>query len=239
MPSRWHDPSRLSSGPGGSSTSGRASRWASRCRSSSRPWPRARCASRTRARPRGSSTPRRSWSSSGRRCRCSCRIPTGSRCDAVKEVVLEIPDPRGPAQRLAAGSGGELVVRWPDLRKDALTPEGGLRGCLACGHPELYTRRAFPATLGLGIVVVAAGLAPWTSYLSLAAAGLLDFVLYLLTSAMVVCYVCGTRHRGFPEPPRHPRYDLGIAERLRHGPKAVMGKPMRPGGTAGAPDPEH
>jgi hypothetical protein len=56
---------------------------------------------------------------------------------------------------------------------------------------------------------------------------------------MAVCYVCTARHRGFHEEPRHPAFDREIRERLRFGDKAVMGKPMRPGGTAGAPDPEH
>ena len=82
-------------------------------------------------------------------------------------------------------------------------------------------------------------MAPFTWYLSLAVAALCDALLYRCSPTVVVCYVCGARHRGFGSDPRHPRYDLGIAERLRFGPKAVMGSPMRSGGTAGAPEPEH
>jgi len=51
--------------------------------------------------------------------------------------------------------------------------------------------------------------------------------------------VCGARHRGFSPRPRHPRFDREIDERLRYGERAVMGKPMREGGTADAPEPEH
>lgn len=125
------------------------------------------------------------------------------------------------------------------LHDERLTEEGGLLGCLVCGHPELFQQRDFPRALGLVIVVGAAILAPFTAYVSLAVAALLDFVLYHVSRRMVVCYVCSARHRGFHEEPRHPSYDREIAERLQFGERAVMGKPMRPGGTAGAPEPEH
>lgn len=108
-----------------------------------------------------------------------------------------------------------------------------------CGHPELYTRKRFPRATGIAIVVVAALLAPSTHYASLAAAALLDLLLYRMLPDEVVCYVCAAEHRGFPTEPRHPRFDREIAERLRFGARAVMGKPMREGGTADAPDPEH
>jgi len=125
------------------------------------------------------------------------------------------------------------------LHLERLTASGGLEACLACGHPELYTQRTFPRAAGIGIVVVAAILAPWTSYVSLGVAAAVDAVLYRCAPSESVCYVCRARHRGFAREPRHPRFDRGIAERLRYGKKAVMGTPMRPGGTAGAPEPEH
>jgi hypothetical protein len=110
---------------------------------------------------------------------------------------------------------------------------------LACGHVELYTRKRFPKATGIAIVVVAALLAPSTHYASLAAAAFVDFLLFRALPDEVVCYVCGAEHRGFSPEPRHPRFDREIAERLRFGARAVMGKPMREGGTADAPDPEH
>ena len=125
------------------------------------------------------------------------------------------------------------------LRTDRIAPEGGLLGCLACAHPELFTRKGFPTAVGIVVVVVAAALAPVTMYASLVAAALIDFALYRLVSDVVVCYACGAEHRGFPAEPRHPRFDREIEERLKFGARAVMGRPMREGGTAGAPDPEH
>ncbi len=133
-----------------------------------------------------------------------------------------------------AAAGGERR-----LHLELCTPASGLLGCLACGHPELYTQKDFPRSAGIAIVVAAALLAPLTRYASLAIAALLDALLYAVAPDVVVCYVCSARHRGFAREPRHPRFDREIAERLLYGKRAVMGKPMRPGGTAGAPDPEH
>ena len=125
------------------------------------------------------------------------------------------------------------------LRREHLQADGGLTGCLVCGHPELYTQKDFPRAWGLGIVVVAALLAPFTGYLSLVAAAVLDALLYHFAPDAVLCYLCGSEHRGFAERPRHPRFDREIDERLRYGERAVMGRPMRDGGTADAPEPEH
>ena len=125
------------------------------------------------------------------------------------------------------------------LRKEHLLPSGGLTGCLACGHPELYTRKDFPRLVGFSVVIVAALLAPFTYYASLAVACLIDFILYRFSGDVVECYVCISQHRHFASEPRHPSFDREIDERLKFGDKAVMGKPMREGGTAGAPEPEH
>lgn len=129
------------------------------------------------------------------------------------------------------------TVTW--FHKERLAEAGGLLGCLACGHPELFTRKSLPPSVGILVVVVAAVLAPFTMYLSLVVAALIDFTLYGFVPDVVVCYVCGAEHRGFPGEPRHPRFDREIEERLKFGSRALMGRPMREGGTADAPDPEH
>ena len=153
-------------------------------------------------------------------------------------VSLEYEREGGPRRLRAADPAGARAA-WAGTRLERLTAGGGLEGCLACSHPELHTQRDFPRRAGIAVVVVAAVLAPFTHYLSLLVAAGLDALLYRFAATMVVCYVCGARHRGVAAEPGHPRYDLGIAERLRYGPKAVMGTPMRAGGTAGAPEPEH
>jgi len=164
-------------------------------------------------------------------------------------VLLELPCTSEPEWRTrvradaAAGLPQDLEcahcgARHP-LHRESLTASGGLRACVACGHPELYTQKDFPRALGIAIVVLAAVLAPFTHYLSLGAAALLDWVLYRLGPDAVVCYVCRAAHHGFDPSPKHPRFDREIEERLKYGEAAVMGKPMREGGTAGAPEPEH
>ncbi len=125
------------------------------------------------------------------------------------------------------------------LQREKITDKGGLSGCVSCGHIELYTLKDFPRALGITVVVIAAVLAPFTYYVSLFVAAGIDAALYAFAPNMVMCYVCHAAHRGFAREPRHPRFDREIDERLKFGERAVMGKPMRPGGTAGAPEPEH
>ena len=151
-------------------------------------------------------------------------------------VSIEIDGERREAEsatRLAEAAQGT------ELHLEAVNEAGGLHACVACGHPELYTFKDFPRAAGISIVVAAAILAPFTYYASLAAAALLDALLYHFSRSAVACYRCRAVHRGFAPEPRHPRFDREIEERLKFGAKAVMGKPMRPGGTAGAPEPEH
>jgi len=148
---------------------------------------------------------------------------------------VEADAPLGLAEAFPCATDGEPHP----LHRERLTAEGGLRGCLACGHPELYTQKDFPRAAGLVIVAAAAVLAPFTWYLSLVAAAAIDAAIWWLGPDVVVCYVCRARHHRFPVPPRHPRFDREIDERLRYGARAVMGRPMRQGGTADAPEPEH
>lgn len=156
-------------------------------------------------------------------------------CECDRFISLEV-DPRGgPPVSVECGQ----CKRTKELSPGRLDADRGLWACQACGHPELYTAKDLPKALGLGIVVVAAILAPFTNYISLFVAGALDFGLYFLLPETVFCYVCETEHRGFADKPRHPRFDLQVSDRLKYGKKAVMGKPMRPEGTADAPDPEH
>ena len=170
--------------------------------------------------------------------------------DPIRWVQLGFPHPEDPSRHIFLRADGPFALRkWyrnptggegeMHLHLDLRTEQGGLEGCLYCGHAELHTRKRFPRALGISIVVVAAVLAPFTSYLSLLAATGLDLLVYATAPDEVVCYACDTIHRGFHPKPRHPHYDRTIAERLEYGDSAVMGSPMRESGTADAPDPEH
>ena len=165
------------------------------------------------------------------------RVELALRCSCAEHPLLRAPadDPSELPSALECASCGAKTT----LRRERVTSEGGLDGCLACGHIELFTRKSFPTAAGFAIVVIAAVLAPWTHYLSLVVAAVLDLALYRLIPDVVVCYVCASEHRGFAATPKHPRFDREIAERLKFGARAVMGKPMREKGTADAPEPEH
>ncbi len=171
----------------------------------------------------------------------------------LRWIELDLPHPEDPERKLTLKTDGPFALRkwyrFPDsdekieLHVDLRTPKGGLLGCLACGHKELFTRKVFNVTLGISIVVVAAILVlvlpQPMSYIALAVAALLDFILYHVGKEEVACYACDAVHRGFDKTPKHPRFDRTIAERIKFGEKAVMGSPMRKGGTADAPEPEH
>lgn len=161
------------------------------------------------------------------RFRCSCAGSPIVEASAATASAL-----RGNAR--CSACAGEVA-----LHSERLTEGGGLLGCCACGHPELFTKKSVPPSIGILVVVVAAVLAPFTMYISLVVAALVDLALYAVVPDVVVCYVCGAEHRGFLRQPRHPRFDREIEERLKYGSRAVMGRPMREGGTANAPDPEH
>jgi len=165
------------------------------------------------------------------RVRFDCLRSGAARGSVSVEEAAPQSLPQSVACRICGAAHG--------LHPECVAAGGGLTGCVACAHTELYTQKDFPRAAGVGIVVAAAVLAPFTAYVSLLAAALADALLYRLAPDVVVCYVCRAQHRGFAREPAHPRFDREIEERLRYGERAVMGKPMRAGGTAGAPDPEH
>jgi hypothetical protein len=156
-------------------------------------------------------------------------------CECKALQVVQVDPAVGTPSSIECASCKRVI----ELEPGRLDADGGLWGCQKCGHIELYTKKDVPQALGLGVVVVAAVLAPFTNYISLGVAALIDFLLYQFMPEVVTCYVCETEHRGWAKAPRHPRFDREIAERLAYGKRAVMGKPMREGGTANAPEPEH
>lgn len=174
----------------------------------------------------------------------------------LRWIELDLPHPDGGGRMITLRTDGPFALRPyyrapgsdenVDLHLECRTEDGGLTGCIHCGHPELYTRTVFPKGLGIGIAVGASVLTLLTinalgpaAYGFLVVAAIADAVLYRMGKQETVCYACDAVHRGFRPVPRHPRFDRTIAERLKFGKSAVMGSPMRDGGTAGAPDPEH
>jgi hypothetical protein len=91
--------------------------------------------------------------------------------------------------------------------------EGGpVLECPACQGRELYVQRDFNQMAGLVVVILGACLAPFTRYLSLVVAALVDALLYSLLPEVTVCYRCSAHFRGFRRNPLHKPYDLHTAE---------------------------
>ena len=94
----------------------------------------------------------------------------------------------------------------------ALRSGGPVDRCPACGSERLYVQRDFNQRAGLAVVVLGAVAAPFTHYLSLLGAAVLDALLYLWLPEITVCYRCAAHFRGYPRNPAHLPFDLHIAE---------------------------
>jgi hypothetical protein len=97
------------------------------------------------------------------------------------------------------------------LRPEAVV-DGKVVACPACGGAMLYRQKDFRQAIGCLIVSIAAVLAPFTYYVSLGVAALVDFVLYLLAGTVVICYrvPCRAHVRGLEIGPKVGAFDLSI-----------------------------
>lgn len=84
--------------------------------------------------------------------------------------------------------------------------------CPACAGEQLYVQRDFNQKAGLAVVILGAVLAPFSYYLSLLAAAIIDAALYVLLPEITVCYRCQAHFRGFLRNPKHQAFDLHLAE---------------------------
>ncbi len=98
-----------------------------------------------------------------------------------------------------------------------------LPSCAVCGAREFYTKKDFPQSLGMFILLAGLIGATITYYFYLTVAtwaifigsALLDVVLYLWVKDAVVCYRCNAHFRGVDPSPRFAPFDLGTFERYR------------------------
>jgi len=119
-----------------------------------------------------------------------------------------------------AGGGGEAAGTCEPCAKcgcaieiHAAAIEGGaVVGCPACGATLLYQQKDFRQAVGCLVVLVAAVLAPFTYYVSLGVAALIDWLLYRLSGEVVICYriACRAHLRGLPAGPKVGAFDLSI-----------------------------
>lgn len=106
---------------------------------------------------------------------------------------------------------------------EATGAEKPIDACPRCGCGEMFVRKDFPQKLGLAIVVVAAvaflvlAARRGTFYIGvsvLAAAVVIDAVIYALVGRVTVCYRCRAEFRGAVNP-GHEAFELAVAEKYR------------------------
>ena len=111
-------------------------------------------------------------------------------------------------------------VRHPVVLDAAVREHNRIETCPRCGGREFFIRKDFPQGLGLMLVIVAAAIS--TYYLPalgfyavgiLAAAALIDLLLYLVIGKVTVCYRCRAEYRRLRPNPEHAPFDLATAEK--------------------------
>jgi hypothetical protein len=130
-----------------------------------------------------------------------------------------------PAGRLDPARPGE----WQCPRCDHLVrlPEGGvdpaLATCALCGNSELYKKKDFPHSLGMGILAGACLASTltywlyhkWWTWAILIGSAAFDGLLYLWVKDAVVCYRCDACYRGIAPGSAHAPFELTVHERYR------------------------
>jgi hypothetical protein len=103
---------------------------------------------------------------------------------------------------------------------DSIRREQLVDRCVRCGGLELFVRKDFPQRLGFMIVIVF-GLASLyyfrinavISWLILAAAVVLDVLIYCIIGRVTTCYRCRAEYRKGRLNPRHEGFDLATSEK--------------------------
>jgi hypothetical protein len=111
-------------------------------------------------------------------------------------------------------------TRHAMMISDAVRYEHTVDRCAVCGCRELFIRKDFPQRLGL-VIVVAFGLAAiyffrvsvLVAWSILAAAVLLDLMIYAVTGKATTCYNCRADYRKNVPNPAHEGFDLARSEK--------------------------
>jgi len=135
------------------------------------------------------------------------------KCDASLPFAAADPPPAIRCGRCSQ----EIVLDVSDrLRRDQ-----GVDKCPICGGGDFYTRKDFDPKLGLTVVIIGAAISAvfyWfgqdlIAYSILAAAALIDLVVYGRLKDLTVCYRCHSEFRG-AYPRTAPAFDLHTADIL-------------------------
>ena len=99
----------------------------------------------------------------------------------------------------------------------ALLSASPLAPCTVCGSEDLYHQRDFNRKIGLLIVAIGCVLGPFTMWISVVVAILIDAALYLMIPTMTICYACNAQYRGHPKDRKAPEFDIAIHDAYKFG----------------------
>ena len=135
------------------------------------------------------------------------------KCDAGLPVEAS-----GPSQSIKCGRCGHVL---PLEFSDALRADTAVDRCPVCRGGDFYTRKDFNPQIGLTVVIIGAAISAvfyWyerdlIAYSILAAAVLIDLVVYGRLKDVTVCYRCHSEFRGAYKRTA-PAFDLHTADVL-------------------------
>ncbi len=103
---------------------------------------------------------------------------------------------------------------------ESMVREKTVDNCAVCGNRELFIRKDFPQKIGFAVVLVA-GLSSiyffrtnfMLAYIVLAAAVVIDLLLYFVIGKVTTCYACRAEYRKSVLNPAHEGFDLATSEK--------------------------
>jgi hypothetical protein len=134
-------------------------------------------------------------------------------CDAG----LPVSAAEAPSAITCGGCGRDIPLSVSESLRAGL----GVDRCPVCHGADFYGRKDFDPKMGLTVVIIGIAISAtfyWfkrdlIAYSILAAATLIDLIIYGRLKDLTVCYRCHTEFRG-PEARRAPAFDLHTADVL-------------------------
>ena len=112
------------------------------------------------------------------------------------------------------------TVDHPMSISDAVRSGEMVDRCVVCGGRELFIKKDFPQGIGLAVVVLFGALAIYMftvnvmlAWAVLAAAALIDLLIYVVIGRVTACYACRAEYRKCHLNPAHEGFDLATSEK--------------------------
>lgn len=122
-------------------------------------------------------------------------------------AVVDLEGPPFPPGFRCDGCQKVFEIETSEALQTGATPDR----CVFCADTDFYVEKDMPRGLGLFLVVMAAGLVPWTYGLSILIVACFQVPFFLLLPMRHVCYGCQALYRRFPTGPASRPFDHELA----------------------------